>query len=353
MKILNALLLLAALGASATAQETASVQVRQLDRKLRLPAEIRPFQSVDIIARVQGFIERILVDRGSVVKKGEMLVELSAPEMKAQLAEQEAKAVATESQRAELQARQASLESTLARMKQAAATPGAIAANEIVTLEQSVAATKAQIVSIGIQATAIRASAAALKEVMEYLKVTAPFDGVITERHVHPGALAGPTSGPLVRLEQVSKLRVVVAVPESEVGGIVKGAVVPFVVAGNISSSGTITRLARSLDPNSRTMPVEVDATNPGGALAPGMYAEVTWPVRRARGSILVPPTAVVTTTDRTFVIRKDPTGKAEYVTVTKGLLAGEVIEVFGQLKEGDQVVKRATDEIRPGQPLK
>jgi membrane fusion protein, multidrug efflux system len=344
MKTPNATLILLLAATPLLAQETAAVQIRQLDRKLKLPAEIQPFQAVDIVARVQGFIERVLVDRGSTVKKGELLVELSAPEMKAQLAEQEAKAVATESQRAELQARQAGLESTLAKLKQAAATPGAVAANEIETLEQSVAAVKAQIVSIGIQANAIRATAAAMREIMEYLKVTAPFDGVITERHVHPGALAGPTSGPL---------RVVVSVPESEVGGIVKGAVVPFTVAGNVAASGTITRLARSLDSKSRTMPVEVDANNPGGALAPGMYAEVTWPVRRNRGSILVPPTAVVTTTDKTFVIRKDQSGKAEYVTVSKGLMAGDMVEVFGQLKDGDQVIKRATDEIRPGQQLK
>jgi membrane fusion protein, multidrug efflux system len=353
MKTPNATLILLLAATPLLAQETAAVQIRQLDRKLKLPAEIQPFQAVDIVARVQGFIERVLVDRGSTVKKGELLVELSAPEMKAQLAEQEAKAVATESQRAELHARQAGIESTLAKLKQAAATPGAVAANEIETLEQSVAAVKAQIVSIGIQANAIRATAAAMREIMEYLKVTAPFDGVITERHVHPGALAGPTSGPLVRLEQISRLRVVVSVPESEVGGIVKGAVVPFTVAGNVAASGTITRLAHSLDSKSRTMPVEVDANNPGGALAPGMYAEVTWPVRRNRGSILVPPTAVVTTTDKTFVIRKDQSGKAEYVTVSKGLMAGDMVEVFGQLKDGDQVIKRATDEIRPGQQLK
>jgi multidrug efflux pump subunit AcrA (membrane-fusion protein) len=98
-------------------------------------------------------------------------------------------------------------------------------------------------------------------------------------------------------------------------------------------------------------MPVELDTTNADGALAPGMYAEARWPVRRPRASFFVPVTAVVTTTERTFVIRVRD-GKAEYVSVSKGIRQGDNVEVFGSLNAGDVVIKRATDEIREGQAI-
>lgn len=334
------------------AQETAPVVVRVLDRKLKLPAEVQAYQSVDLVARVPSFVEKVLVDRGSMVKKGELLIELSAPEMKAQLTEFEAKAVAVESQKAEAEARLAASESTMQKLREAAKTPGAIAANELVQAEKTVDAQKALIRSIQKQAAAARAAAAGLKEMLQFLTVTAPFDGVITERKVHPGALAGPSAPALLRLEQISRLRVIVAVPEGEVSGIVRGAVVPFSIQGGLSGTGTVARLARTLDPRTRTMSVELDVNNPNGPLAPGMYAEVTWPVRKAKGSILVPPTAIVTTTEKMFVIRNN-SGTAEHVAVSKGAPAGDLMEVFGNLHDGDLVIKRASDEIRNGQPIK
>lgn len=346
------LLLSFLLATSLIAQETAPVVVKVLDRKLKLPAELQAYQSVDLVARVPGFVEKVLVDRGGMVKKGELLVELSAPEMKAQLSEYEAKALAIESQRFEAEARLAAGESTMQKLREAAKTPGAIAANEVVQAEKAVEAQKALIRGIRTQAAAARAAAFGLKEMLQYLSVTAPFDGVITERKVHPGALAGPTAGALLRLEQISRLRVVVAVPEAEVSGIVRGAVVPFTIQGGLSGTGTIARLAHSLDPRTRTMSVELDVNNPSGALAPGMYAEVTWPVRKAKGSILVPPTAIVTTTEKVFVIRNNA-GVAEHVPVSKGAPAADLTEVFGNLKAGDLIIKRASDEIRAGQPLK
>ncbi|MBZ2180962.1 MAG: efflux RND transporter periplasmic adaptor subunit [Acidobacteria bacterium] len=347
MKRTLSLALLCALGLSA--QETVPVVVQPLDRKLRLPAEILPYQAVDLHARVQGFVEKVEVDRGSVVRKGQLLIELSAPELKAQLAEVEAKAVAVESQRAEAEARLASQEAVLERLRQAAATAGAVAGIEVIQAQNAAEALRSQIASIQSQARATRASAAAIGELIGYLKVTAPFDGVVTARHVHPGALA---NGPLLRIEQVNRLRVVVAVPESEVATMIAGANVPFTIAGGLTGSGVITRIARSVDPKTRTMPVELEVANASGKLSPGMYAEATWPARRALPSILVPPTAVAVNTEKVFVIRSNQ-GRAEHVPVVKGAAAGELVEVFGALAAGDRVLRRASDEIRPGTPLK
>jgi len=133
---------------AALAQETVAVVFQQLDRKLRLPAEILPYQAVDLHARVPGFVERVEVDRGSVVKKGQLLLELVAPEMKAQLAEVEAKAQAIESQRAEAEAKLASVEAVLERLKQAATTAGAVAGIEVIQAQKSADALKSQITSI-------------------------------------------------------------------------------------------------------------------------------------------------------------------------------------------------------------
>jgi hypothetical protein len=95
-------------------------------------------------------------------------------------------------------------------------------------------------------------------------------------------------------------------------------------------------------------MAVELDVPNAQSRLAPGMYPTVMWPVRRSKPSLLVPPTSIVTTTERTFVVRiRD--GIVEWVNVTRGAAAGNLVEVFGPLNEGDTIAKRGTDELREG----
>ena len=95
-------------------------------------------------------------------------------------------------------------------------------------------------------------------------------------------------------------------------------------------------------------MAVELDVFNRDGSLSPGMYPSVQWPVRAARPGLFVPESSVVTTTERTFVVRNE-NGRAEWVNVTKGAPEGELIQVFGNLQSGDKIVRRATDEIREG----
>jgi membrane fusion protein (multidrug efflux system) len=114
------------------------------------------------------------------------------------------------------------------------------------------------------------------------------------------------------------------------------------------SFSGTIARIAHAVDVNTRTMAVELDVTNTDAQLAPGTFCQVRWPIRRSGPSLFVPSTSVASTTDRTFVIRIRG-GKAEWVDVRTGLTSGPLVEVFGDLKAGDEVAGRGTDEMRPG----
>jgi RND family efflux transporter MFP subunit len=299
---------------------------------------------------VTGFLERVEVDRGSVVTEGQLLATLVAPELAAQRKEAEARVQAVRSSRAEAEAKLLSSQSTWERLKAASATPGAIAGNELVVAEKVVEAARAQVKAVESSIEAAEAAVAAVRDMEAYLRVTAPFSGIITERNVHPGALAGAAEAPMFRLEQNSRLRLVVAVPEVDVSGISRGSQVSFTVAAwpGETFTGVVARAAQSMDPKTRSMAVELDVNNARGRLAPGMYPTVQWPVRKARPALLVPAIAVVTTTERTFVIRVS-NGVAEWVPVVKGAVLGVLVEIQGALKAGDWVVERASDELRAG----
>jgi membrane fusion protein (multidrug efflux system) len=349
--------------------ELVPVVKKTLSRAVDLPGEFQPYMSVSLYARVAGYVESVNVDRGSVVKQGDLLVSLSAPEMKSQIAAAESRVQTADADRIQAEARLTSLEATMTaakatydRLKTASATPGAIAGNELDIALQNVEAQrsgiqaqKATITALQSKKVSMEAELRAFQEMEGYLRVIAPFDGVVAERIAHPGALVGPSAAsPLLILQQVSRLRLVVAVPEEHVGGIVRGASVSFGVPAypTRSFSGVVARISPSLDTKTRTMPVELDVTNKDQALAPGMYSTAHWPVRSTDPAIFVPKTAVVTTTERTFVVR-DKGGRAEWVNVQKGAADGDLIRVIGPLQDGDRVVKRATDEIREGMDLK
>jgi RND family efflux transporter MFP subunit len=335
------------------ALDLAPVVSKTVSRNVELPGEFQPFLSVTLHAKVPGFVERVLVDRGSNVKQGDLLVELSAPEMAAQIAEAESKVQAAEADRLQAEAQLEAAQSTYDRMKKAAETPGAIAGNELIQAEKQVDAAKALINSRRQASRAVEASVQSLKDMQAYLKITAPFDGVVTDRLVHPGALVGSGTEPLLIIQQVSRLRLVVAVPEEDVGGIARGGKVEFRVPAypERTFSGTVARAAHALDQKTRTMPVELDVFNSDGSLSPGMYPAVKWPVHRSRPALFVPKTSVVTTTERMFVVR-DQNGRAQWVDVRKGAEDGDLVEVIGNLQPGDRVVRRATDEIRDGAAL-
>ena len=331
-----------------------AVVAKPISRTIELPGEFQPFQSVSVHAKVRGYVDRVLVDRGSNVREGQLLAELTAPEMKAQIAEAESRVQAAESERLQAEAQLAAAQSTYDRLKQAAETQGAIAGNELVQAQKQVEAAQALVRSKQQAGLAAQAAVRAQKDFEAYLRITAPFDGVVTDRLVHPGALVGPGADPvLFVIQEISHLRLVVALPEEDTGEIVRGARVDFRVPAysERTYSGTVARIAHALDQKTRTMAVELDVFNRDGSLSPGMYPSVKWPVRRTRPALFVPKTSVVTTTERTFVVRNQG-GRAEWVNVGKGAADGDLIEVIGSLHEGDLVVRRATDEIREGTPL-
>lgn len=354
------LLLTLLLAFSAFAQQgvdVVKVISKPVERTVKLPGELSPYLNVAIHAKVTAFVDKVEVDRGSAVREGQLLALLVAPELTAQRAEAEAKIQALESQRAEAEAKLIAAQSTYEHLKAASNTPGVVAGNDLLLAEKGMDAARAFLQAQEHSVKAGQQAAASLKQLESYLRVTAPFFGTITERDVHPGALVGPgagSSGPLFQLEQNSRLRLVVAVPEAAFSGVVKGAHVPFRVRAYPGEmfNGVVTRIAESLDPRTRTMAVELDVKNAQARLAPGMYPEVLWPVRNKKPSLLVPPSSIVTTTERVFVIRVRD-GKAEWVNVTRGSPVDDLVEVYGSLNSEDQIVRRGSDEIREGTALK
>ncbi|HWO00405.1 MAG TPA: efflux RND transporter periplasmic adaptor subunit [Blastocatellia bacterium] len=370
-------------GAAQTPSVTVTKVVSQdLNRELRLPGELQAYQDVAIYAKVPGFVEWIGVDRGSAVKAGQLLVRMSAPELAAQRSESaaktrgalsqkiegEARVGSITAQRLEAEAKLASDEATYKRLKAASATPGVVAGNDVETAEKLVEAdrarvklyeenekaARAQVISLAENAKAVGEAAHSVEDIESYLRITAPFDGVVIERNVHKGSLVGPSGGPasttMLRIRQISQLRLVVAVPETNVGGIAHGDRVNFSVPAFPGQTfiGEVQRISQSLDVRTRTMPVELDVPNSPTHLSPGMYAEVVWPVRRKESSLFVPPSAIATTTERVFVIRIR-NGNTEWVDVKRGVTMGDLIEVFGLLEPGDEVAMRGTDELREG----
>ena len=333
-----------------TSLETTKVAAQILEKVITIPGDLTPYQAVNLNARVSGFVESLAVDRGSFVKRGQVLARISAPELRAQHAEADAKLQGVRAQEAEAEAKTVAAQSTYDRLKAASATPGVVAGHDLEMAERSVEAARAHVNALKGSGGAAAAALKAVSEMETYLQLVAPFDGVITERNVHPGSLVGPSTGALLRIEQVTRLRLTVPVPETYVGTITRGTKVDFRVSAfpDHIFQGVIARPAHTLDMKTRSMPVELDVNNPNQRLAPGMFAEVQWPVSRAETSLFVPTTAVVRTSERQFVVRVR-NGVAEWVNVRRGELHGDVIEVFGELRAGDDVVRRGNDEIRPG----
>ena len=331
------------------------VESRSLSRTVPLTASLSPYLQTDVEARVPGYVERVLVDRGSKVRRGQVLLILSAPEMGAQTSASEARFDQAEADVAQAKAAAAGAASTYERLLEAAKTPGAVAGNELIQAQKQKEATEAVIQAREASAKAASSQLRSTKEMQAYLRVIAPFDGMITERLVHPGMMvAAGSHQALLRLQQTSHLRLIVPVPETYVGNLSRGKQVDFHVPAHPAKtySGVIARIPDSLDAQSRSMMVELEVLNVDSSLAPGMYPTVDWPLSTGENVLFVPSSSVVTTTARTFVIASID-GKAHWINVRKGAAAGEQVAIRGEVNAGQMVVKVATDEIREGTQLR
>jgi membrane fusion protein, multidrug efflux system len=335
--------------------DVVTVKSEKLSSTERLPAELVPYETVDIYAKQTGFVKSIKVDRGSKVKQDELIAHLEAPELVAQRAQANAAYESSESQLAAAQAKLAADEATYEHMNSAAKVPGVVAANDLDIAQKTAQSDKANVAALEKTAQAAQENLKAVTQLESYLNITAPFDGQVTTRYVHPGALVGPAGGPgamtpIVKIETTTRHRLVVPVPENDVAGVPEGTAVSFTVPSfpGRTFRAPIARISRDVDVKTRTMPVELDVKDPRGELVPGTFCEVEWPIRRTYPTLFVPISAVASDLQRSFVVRVRQ-NHAEWVDVKTGVRVDTMIEVFGDLHEGDEIATRGTDQLRAG----
>lgn len=318
------------------------VTASQPAQALNLPGELESYFQTDIFPRVSSYVRVLRADIGDHVQRGQVLAELDAPELTAALSEALSKVKAAE---AVFSASRGSYR----RLRQTARTAGAVS-----PLNLDETRTRAIADSLGV--VAARAHYQAARQMTAYLRITAPFAGVITDRSLAAGAFVGPggqNGVPLFKLRQIDRLRLRLAVPEAYVGDIHRGARVQFTVRPypGQSFTGHISRMADNVSPGTRSELVEIDILNPQERLKPGMYAAATLPITAPKTSLFVPRSALVSTAERTYVIRVVK-GRSELVDVRKGDENAGQVQITGPLQAGDVVLKAGNEEITSQAPL-
>jgi len=317
---------------------TFSLTKDKLNSSLRMPGELQAWQQVDIYAKENSFVKKLYVDVGSVVKAGQLLASMDAPELTARLSGAQSRLKSAE-------AIYTGSKAAYDRLYETSKTPGTISQNDLDQAEARKNSDYAQ----------LEAAKAAYREVTDtrnYLEIRAPFDGVISARNANVGAYVGPSGKgselPMFNLQQQNRIRLVVSVQEAYSVYLQNQDEISFTVKSlpNMTFKAKINRSAGSLDSRLRSERIEMDVDNSNKKLLPGMVAEVTIPINQQDSSFVVPRKAVMTTSERTAVIRIAD-HHAQWVNVKKGREADGRVEVFGDLNTGDQVVETASEEIR------
>jgi RND family efflux transporter MFP subunit len=350
------------------------VERRPLGNTLTIAGEFKPFQDVEVHAKVAGYIRNINVDVGDHVKEGQVLAVLEVPELAAELSgadaavrrsQEEIRRAQSDVNRA--QSAHAAAHSAYARLKQAAdARTGLVAQQEIddaqakdLEAEAQVSSSEAQLSAARQQLEVAQANQKQYYALESYSRITAPFAGVITARLADTGALIqGGTSassgvGPVVRLAEVSKLRLVVPVPESAVSQIHLGDPVRArVQALNQDFEGKVSRFSDSLDRQTRTMETEIDFPNKDGRLIPGMYAEATLSLAKNALELCVPLEAVARNDNEATVLTVNKNNEIEERKIKLGFEGESYVQVLGGVAEGDRVVIGGRSQFHPGQKV-
>jgi RND family efflux transporter MFP subunit len=337
----------------------AKATVEDLSSDLSLTAELRPFQDIEVMAKVSGYVKVIHVDIGDRVKKGQLLAVLEVPEMADDL-------TVGKDELRRAQAAHDIADLSFKRLSQVAAQrPGLVAQQEIDDARSRDLVAEAQV-------AAARAALGRIKTMLDYSRVTAPFDGVVTKRYADTGSMiqAGTASQtqamPLVRLSENSMLRLIIPVPESAVPTVHVGQQVKVRVPTlNRAFFGKVARFASKLSNSTRTMDTEIDVPNPKMVLVPGMYAEVSLNLNRRDKVLSIPVTAVDLTSGEASQQPKEgangKSGRVMVVTtgnrievrlVSLGLETANKVEVLSGLKEGDLVVIGERSSLQAGQEV-
>lgn len=331
---------------------------------LVLPGNIQAVTEAPILARADGYVKRREVDIGDRVTAGQLLAEVEAPDLDQQVRQAQA---AVEQAQADLARANAALEQGKANESIAKVTAtrwdnlvkrGAVSKQEndqyqaqyqaqaanVRALERAVDAAKGNI-------AAMQANVGRLSEMQGYLKVRAPFAGVVTLRNVDVGTLINTGNTMLFRIAQTNPLRTFLNVPQSSASDIHVGQMASLATPElpERKFTGAVTRTANAMDPSSRTLLVEVQVPNPEGKLLPGMYVEVDLHLPRKDPPLLLPSDTMLVRPEGTLVALLDSNNRVHFQPVVVGRDFGNQIEILSGLTAGQRVIANPNDSVQEG----
>jgi RND family efflux transporter MFP subunit len=320
------------------------------------PGTTDAFTQANIYARASGYISRREVDIGSHVKAGQLLVEITAPELEHQIAQAEGTLAQMQASLQQAQANRDLAQVTWDRDSKLVQ-QGWVTQQQGDTDRLTLQAREAAVAVAAANITAQDAQLRVLNQQKIYQSVVAPFDGVITQRNIDIGALvqADATSGTfLFTLMQSDVIRIQLYVPQDEAFGVTPGtaAVVRVPELPGRDFPGTVTRIADALQPGSRTLLTEIDVPNPDHALSPGVYCTVELKIPRKTPSLIVPSEAIIFNRDGLSVAVVE-NGVAHFRPVTVVRDFGTSVEVSAGVKEGDQVILNPPVDLTDGRQVK
>ncbi|KFF17145.1 efflux RND transporter periplasmic adaptor subunit [Chryseobacterium sp. JM1] len=321
--------------------ETVEIKKSNPKVELKLAGELIPDQETALFAKIPGYIKKINADIGSYVSAGQVLMVLDAPEIQSQEANAKSKWQAQE-------AIYAATRSNYDRVYRANETKGAIAKDALDQITARKLSDQAQV-------NAAKSAYRELQDISQYLVIRAPFSGIITERNVDLGAYVGPNGGaPLMVIQNTSKLRLSLSVPEASVQYLKTGDTISFRINAMPEKSfkARISRKSGSLDIKLRSEKIEADFINHSRELKPFMIAESVIPLQNQEATFFIPRSALVESNMGIYIIRNEG-GKTRFVPVKKGRVLNDMIEVFGELTEGDKIIKKGNEEILEGSLIK
>jgi RND family efflux transporter MFP subunit len=351
-----------------TEEETAPVvNVTLVERssgnsQLVLPGNIQAITEAPILSRASGYVKKRLADIGDRVKEGQVLAEVDAAEMDNQVRQVQATLEQTRASQEQaganlVQARtNEKLYKTTSERYGNLLQKGAVSRQEFDNFTAQYQAQQAAVqamekgVNVARSNIAVaEANLARLTEMQSYLKVKAPFAGVITVRNVDTGALVNEGSTLLYRIAQTDRLRIYVNVPQSDASGIKVGQAAKVTVSDMASKEflGKVTRTANSLDPSNRTLLVEVQVPNATNTLMPGMYAQVNFSTPRSEPPMLIRGDALIIRANGPQVAVVMPDSTVHFQVIALGRDYGDRIEVLSGLKAGQQLVINPGDNIQ------
>ena len=381
--------------------EVATVKRAKTDAPLAVPGTTTPLTEAYVYARANGYLTRRLVDIGDHVRKGQLLALIDAPDLDAQVAQAEQQ-LAQAQQQLQNQRSQLALQKVTNDRYQVLVAKGVFSKQQGDQQETNYETQAANVSAAQRNVEAFRANVDRMKALRDYEQVRAPFSGVVTQRNVDVGALisaAGAASGaggpapegqssteggsqqagqsnsggttgnsstaatssqspgqggPLFAIADVSRLRILVSVPESFAAAIHVGGQAELSVQElpGVTMTGDVTRTSNSIDPNTRTLLTEVQVDNRAGKLIPGMYALVNFPPGDgAQAPLTVSGDTIAIRHDKPMVA-KVVDGKIRFVPVTLGRDFGNAVEVLTGLNAGDVVVTDVTDDVVDGRAV-